>query len=265
MKRCVFFLFVLWAMCASAFRTDTVNVATANMPAPVPVIVISPDATGAQRFPSVYLLHGYGGDEGSWTKIRPDLGKLADRYGMVLVMPGMGDTWYVDSEVAPQFRAASFIVKDLVPYIDSHYPTVAERGKRAVSGLSMGGHGAFYLGRKYPEVFGSVGSTSGGVDIRPFPTRWKMAEVLGPYQGNEARWDEASAAANVDRIAAADLNIIFDCGSSDFFADVNDKLHRDLLAAGVKHDFISRPGTHNMAYWNNSVLYTLLFFNECFK
>lgn len=265
MKRLLAILLVLTALGARAFRTDTITVSTTNMPAPVPVIVITPTATGAQSYPSVYLLHGYGGDEKSWTIIRPDLGELADRYGMVLVMPGVGNTWYVDSRTAPQYQTASFIVKDLVPYIDAHYPTVADRTKRAVSGLSMGGHGAFYLGRKYPEVFGNIGSTSGGVDIRPFPTRWKMSQVLGAYESNRETWDEAAAAANVDKIAAADLNIIFDCGSSDFFAEVNDKLHRDLLAAGVKHDYISRPGTHNAAYWNNSILYTLLFFNERFK
>ena len=59
--------------------------------------------------------------------------------------------------------------------------------------------------------------------------------------------------------------MIFDCGSDDFFAGVNKNFHEELLKNKIPHDYISRPGGHSGAYWNNSVLYHLLYFNEAFK
>ena len=54
-------------------------------------------------------------------------------------------------------------------------------------------------------------------------------------------------------------------GDKDFFYQVNKQLHEDLLAAEVPHDYICRPGGHSWQYWNNAVLYALLYFNEYFN
>ena len=43
---------------------------------------------------------------------------------------------------------------------------------------------------RHRDVFGAVGSTSGGLDIRPFPTNWKMQNQLGEFASNKKRWDE---------------------------------------------------------------------------
>ena len=42
-------------------------------------------------------------------------------------------------------------------------------------------------------------------------------------------------------------------------------LHEALLKAGIPHDFISRPGTHNWTYWTNSLDYQMLFFSKAFE
>lgn len=255
---------LMMSLGAAAFTTDTIAVSGPGISHPVPAVVITPDGSEGQRFPVVYMLHGYTGDEYGWCNLRTDLGTLADSYGMIYVMPGVGDTWYWDAPGSNDNQIETFFTQTLVPYIDAQYPTVADRSKRAIMGLSMGGHGAFWLATRHPDIFGAAGSTSGGLDIRPFPTRWKMASIIGPKEGNEAVWDAHTVATMIPQVKAADLALIFDCGSEDFFAEVNDKFHRDLLQAGVPHDYISRPGTHNGAYWSNSVLYQLLFFDRFF-
>ena len=53
--------------------------------------------------------------------------------------------------------------------MDKNYRTQANRGSRAISGMSMGGHGAMYLAIRHPETFGTSVCLMGGVDIRPFP------------------------------------------------------------------------------------------------
>lgn len=156
-------------------------------------------------------------------------------------------------------------MNDLVPYIDANFPTITDRSKRAITGLSMGGHGSLYLAGRHPEIFGNAGSMSGGVDIRPFPKSWKMAEWLGPYEENKELWDSHTVAGMLPQIKDANLNITFDCGADDFFAKVNDELHDAMLEQGIPHDYSSRPGKHTHTYWRNSILYHLLFFNENFN
>lgn len=259
------FLSSVAALSATAFSTDTIQVNTTYLDSPENVTVIVPDNDGTQRFPVVYLLNGYSGSHRTWGNIRRDLGQLADQYGFLIIMPDGRDSWYWDSPINPGMQMESFITKDLVSHIDNNYPTIPAREKRAITGLSMGGHGAMWLAGRHPDIFGSVGSTSGGVDIRPFPTRWKMAQRIGKLEDNPEVWDNYTVATMVPAFKDAKLNIIFDCGTSDFFYDVNLKLHHDMLEAGIPHDFISRPGAHKGEYWNNSILYQLLFFDQAFN
>lgn len=252
---------------AKAFTTDTIAIKTDLIEGPAKAVVISPSGAKDARYPSVYILNGYGGTYRDWsTRTQPRLGQLADQYGMVLIMPDGRDSWYWDSPVDPKMQMESFFIKELVPYIDANYPTKAMPEQRAITGLSMGGHGAMWLAARHPDVFRNVGSMSGGLDIRPFSERWKMSKRLGQtYSQNPELWDSHTVATLIPQMKDAGLNITFDCGKDDFFAGVNEKLHRDLLAANIPHDYTSRPGNHSHAYWGNSILYHLLFFNQAFN
>lgn len=251
----------------SAFTTDTITVAGPQIPKPMRVTVITPQgAVKADSLPVVYLLNGYGGDYRSWGQIRPDLGKLADRYRMVLVSPSGMDSWYWDAPADSTMQMESFFVETLVPHIDKHYPVSTDTRKRAITGLSMGGHGGLWLGTRHPEIWGNMGSTSGGVNILPFPGKWKIANALGERTpDNEEHYMGYTVVSLVPQMAANGQNIIFDCGADDFFHDVNADLHARLLEAKVPHDYISRPGKHNWAYWANSILYQLLYFDSKFQ
>lgn len=249
-----------------AFTTDTIKVASKYLPDTMKVTVVVPDlAEDQQRFPVVYMLNGYGGDYRDWTRHRSDYGEMADKYKMILVMPSGMNSWYWDSPTDPKVKMETFFTQTLIPYIDTHLPTVKAREGRAITGLSMGGHGALWLATRHPDLFVSAGSMSGGVNILPFVGRWSMDKILGPYEQNKERWESHTVARMVPQMKDAGLNLIIDCGNEDFFADVNNALHHDLLAAGVPHDYTSRPGNHSWNYWNNSILYHLMFFNEAFN
>ncbi len=253
---------------AQAAKVDTLSIATTYLDTPESVVVITPDAAAvnpAKRFPTVYMLNGYSGDHLSWISMRPDLPELADSYGVVMVMPDGRDSWYWDSPVDPSMQMESFFTQDLVPYVDTYYPTLTDASKRAITGLSMGGHGALWLAMHHPDIWGNVGSMSGGVDIRPFAEKWKIPQRIGSRDTDRAVWDAYTVSTNIPLLKEAGLNITFDCGADDFFAGVNDNLHRMLLENAVPHDYTSRPGAHSQAYWRNSILYHLLFFNENFK
>ncbi|MDR2361373.1 MAG: esterase family protein [Prevotellaceae bacterium] len=262
----MFFLAVSFASYAA--RIDTVMVKSVSMNKDILTVFIIPDAaTGreARACPVVFLLHGYGGNAYRWLAIKPELPALADEKGIIFVCPDAKNSWYWDSPVDPDCRYETFVVSELVNYADTHYKTRAFREGRAVTGLSMGGHGALWLAFRHTDVFGAAGSTSGGVDFRPFPESWEINKQLGDYDAHRDRWSEYTVVGQVSKIKDGELAIIVDCGLDDFFLDVNISLHLLLKSNHISHDFILRPGKHNTAYWNNSIDYQILFFNKYFS
>lgn len=259
-------LLYLATIALQAARVDTVLVKSPSMQKDVKVVYVVPDKAMAKvACPVVYLLHGYGGNARSWVQLKPELLQMADEKGIIFVCPDGKNSWYWDSPQDPAYRYETFISSELVKYTDANYATIRERKARAISGLSMGGHGALWNAIRHKDVFGAAGSMSGGVDIRPFPKNWEMSRQLGEMAGNEAVWEAHTVVNQLDKIANGDLALIIDCGEADFFIDVNKDLHRRLLERKIDHDFITRPGGHSGTYWNNSIDYHILFFDKFFK
>ena len=267
MKR-VFTLLLALIVCNTswAYIRETLSVHSVAMNKDVPVTVILPNAYHSmEKMPVVYLLHGHGDTHTAWD-VKGQTGVLADQYNVILVMPDGGtNSWYWDSPVDPTYKYETFVAKELVAYIDSHYKTLADRTGRAITGLSMGGHGGLWLGIRHQDTYGAAGSTSGGVDIRPFPKNWGMSLRLGTIEQNPKNWDNYTVINIVDQLKPDSMKLIIDCGTEDFFYEVNCALHEKLAAAKIPHDFYTRPGVHNWDYWRNSIKYQILFFSNYFK
>jgi S-formylglutathione hydrolase FrmB len=163
----------------STFLADTIEVKSQAMGRTIKNVVIKPEyyITYNQnaRFPVLYLLHGAYGCYSDWSK-KTDLHRLADKYHVIIVCPDGQDSWYFDSPVDPKMQFETYVSKELVAYVDSHYRTHANRCMRAITGLSMGGHGALFLAFRHPDVFWSCGSMSGNMDITQFPDKWHIKD-----------------------------------------------------------------------------------------
>lgn len=90
---------------------------------------------------------------------------------MIIACPDGENSWYWDSPLDPASQFETFVSQEFPDWIDAHYPTIPSREGRAVTGLSMGGHGALWTALRHKDRFGAAGSTSGGVDIRLSPIR----------------------------------------------------------------------------------------------
>ena len=161
-------------------------------------------------------------------------------------------------------RYETFISSELVEYVDKNLPSLPQREKRAICGLSMGGHGALWNAIRHKDVFGAVGSTSGGVDIRPFPNEWEMATQLGKLDENKELWNSHTVINQLDSLKNGELTMLIDCGYDDFFKQVNDNLHKELMDRKIAHEYQVRPGKHDGEYWYNSIDYHILFFSKYF-
>ncbi|URM36772.1 alpha/beta hydrolase [Flavobacterium anhuiense] len=268
MKKIIYsIVLLLLIFTARAAKVDTLQVFSASMQKNIKTCVVVPDhyKKSKKAFPVVYLLHGYSGNYASWAKDFKELGKQVDQYGFIVVgVDGNYSSWYFDSPIDPSFKYETYVVKELVPFIDKQYRTIADRKARAISGLSMGGHGALYLSFKHQDVFGAAGSMSGGVDFRPFPENWDIKKRLGTITEHPENWDKNTVTNMLDLVKDNKLKLIIDCGVDDFFMTVNRELHAKMLTQKINHDYIERPGEHNLKYWENSLKYQLLFFHDFF-
>jgi S-formylglutathione hydrolase FrmB len=248
-------------------QVDTLIVFSKAMNKNIPNMVITPEnyTSNQVNLPVLYLLHGAGGNFADWFSKVPLLKKYATDFNIIVVCPDGGVTsWYFDSPVDNTMKYETYVSKELIESVDKNYKTIANKNGRAITGLSMGGHGGLYLGFKNQDVFGAAGSMSGGVDIRPFPNNWDIKKRLGTYPENKDNWEKNSVI-NLVHLLDGDLKIIIDCGYDDFFFDDNKRLHDLLVERNIAHDYIERPGAHNWNYWANAIKYQLVFFNDSYK
>lgn len=259
-------LFFAFIFNSNAAIVDTVVTYSNAMKKNIKAVVITPDnyAT-ANNLPVVYLLHGYSGNYADWITKAKGFESAADLYNMIIVCPDGNNSWYWDSPSDEKYKYETYVSGELVKWVDSKYKTIKDRSGRGITGLSMGGHGAFYLAFKHQDVFGAAGTMSGGVDIRPFPNNWDMSLRLGKYAEQPERWEKNTVINMLHLLSPNALALMIDCGTEDFFYKVNENLHQQLLYRNIPHDFVSRPGAHNWAYWTNAVKYQLLFMNNFFQ
>ena len=127
-----------------------------------------------QRYPVVYLLHGFTGNSLMWLNVNsfytPTVPERFERLiaekrcgEMILVLVdgycGLGGSQYVNSPATGNYE--DFLIEDLIPYIDGKFRTINSAAGRAVCGKSSGGFGAVRLAMRHPETFAAFASHAG--------------------------------------------------------------------------------------------------------
>jgi putative tributyrin esterase len=267
---------LLIAPLARAAHVDTLAIPSAAMRKTYRAAVVLPASYAKNKkasYPVLYLLHGAWGHFGDWLNQTPDkllLHRLADEYNLIIVNPeGETFSFYLDSPVSPDSQFETYLTKEVIPAIDQHYRTVADRRGRVIAGLSMGGHGALYLSARHPDLYCAAGSMSGALDLHSFNRKLSPADAAArvklwaPVLGSETEHPERFAANSVlslvDQMTRNALPLIIDCGVEDGLLEINREVHRRLVYSNTPHDYTERPGGHTWAYWQNALPYQVLF------
>ncbi len=266
----------------------------------------------ARRFPVAYYLHGSAGDETNWTT-RGSLHETVDSLitgglpELIIVMPDGDDSYYttwnflgdypgclklppprrtnerVEDYCVPWPHYDDYIARDLVAHIDSAYRTIAERRRRGIAGLSMGGYGAMSLALAYPDVFAAAASHSGVLaplliaydsatkrpryagDPEQVRSQYGAWEVLRLAFGRDttgwwARDPGRKAVLQATRKARDELPAMYiDVGVDDRFLH-QARVFRDVLErVQLRPAYYERQGAHDWTYWRANVAHSVTF------
>ena len=137
-----------------------------------------------QRFPVVYWFHG---DASLVAALENRLASYVAKHPVILVDGGTVDTQGPSALYFPE----------LVEQVDGTMRTMADRGHRAVAGMSTGGFMAYFIAGKYPDLVGSVSSISGTpegfVGPEAFPVEYSLDNFAGNYDGIRTRMASGTA------------------------------------------------------------------------
>ena len=186
-------------------------------------------ATSSAKYPVLYLLHGSGDLENGWTDdghvnfILDNLIAAGKAKPMIVVMPRghVVSDRQIDREKNNE-QLVQVLVKELIPFVDANYRTIADRTSRAITGLSMGGGQSLRFGLQNVDRFA-----------------WVVG--LSPAIGNdEAQYSKlfSDLIANPDKSNAALKLLMVRCGTKDHLITGADNFTKFLTARKIKHTYV---------------------------
>jgi enterochelin esterase family protein len=189
-----------------------------------------------RRYPVLYLLHGSGDTELTWTVVgRANIildNAIAQKRArpMIVVMP-YGHTPGAARDKSRTRRGEAFeadLIEDVAPYVRRHYRIVEGPEHTAIVGLSMGGGQALRIGLGHPERFAWIGAFSSAA-----PDEEELGVLLAEPDVLNAR-----------------LKLLWiGCGRSDFLFEANQRFLKALKAKGIKHVAHITDGSHEWRVW----------------
>jgi enterochelin esterase family protein len=206
-------------------------------------------ASGGEKYPVLYLLHGAADSDDSWTSvgranfILDNLIAAKKATPMIVVMP-MGHTGPFSFTAPPPPRAdgrpsigaegfEDDFVKDVWPYVESHYRVQTDRAHRAISGLSMGGAQTLDIAVPRLEQFGYIGVFSSGIVFRN-PAEFEKQHL--------AKLDDAAVRDGVRLVWLS-------TGSQDFLLGQTRQTVAVFERHGFKPAFHESDGGHTWINW----------------
>jgi len=190
------------------------------------------EASGSERFPALYLLHGQTYTQDQW--VRMGAPSAADRLinsgesvPFIMVFP---DDHYWNLPAGATFGVR--LINEIIPYIDKNYRTRASREFRALGGLSRGGGWTLQLGLDHPDLFGSLGLHSPAI----FQEHGPFVETIIQNIPAEAR-----------------PRLWLDIGDNDKELGKGRQLEEILTRTNYLHEFHVFNGDHSELYWSAHV------------
>ena len=206
---------------------------------------------GQGKYPILYLLHGAGDSDQSWTSvgragfILDNLLAAKKAKPMIVVMPaghtsqnlaGIAGSASAQDEFTDEFAA------DIMPYAESHYRVIADRPHRAIAGLSMGGTQTLNIAIPHLDKFAYVGVYSSGL----------IGGLLGSQTAGAGAWEQSHQTQLDNAAAKKGLKLVwFSTGVNDGLMPTTKSTVELLEKHGFQVEFKESPGAHTWINWRN--------------
>ena len=219
---------------------------------------------GAERYPVLYLLHGWGGwdittHRSEWdTKyhffaVADEMMRSGQIPPFIIVAPEGGHDYWFNHAVDDQ-RWGDYVAQEVVAYVDSSYRTIARGSSRAIGGLSMGGLGAIQLALNHPGEFDVVG-------LRSPALRRSFDPDDAPFFGDSSYYADYDPFVLVNRAPSlAGLSLYIIIGDQDPWLDRTQEFRTLLDQKQVPYDWHVYPGRHSGVFFGSHLDEELAFY-----
>ena len=163
---------------------------------------------------------------------------------------GQGAGFYVDATQEPwatNFRMWSYVTDELPALVAAEFP--ADMGRQAITGHSMGGHGALTVALSFPDRFRSVSAFA--PIVAPSQVPWGRKALAGYLGDDRAAWRKHDAVALIEDGARV-KDLLVDVGTADPFLDKElrpELLERACAEAGIPLTLRLQPGYDHSYYF----------------
>ena len=185
----------------------------------------------------------------AWTR-RTRIDSHVEGRPLIVVMPDGERGFYADSRSNPRAAFETYLVRDVIGFVDTAFPTIPERSGCVVGGPSMGGYGALRLALRHPDLSRAAVSHAGAVEFASHSwvgeERRHWAVEYAPVFGEAPRGgpdDLVALAERVDRVTLPALRI--DRGVEAELIAPNRRFHRYREAPGIPHEYGEVAGGHD--------------------
>ena len=199
---------------------------------------------------TLYLLHGMGDDNTSWSRYT-NIEVYANDTRTLVIMPDADVSWYCDMHAGlPYFTYLTEELPAKVQYIFG--PAPKGRDKTIIGGASMGGYGAFKIAMKRPDLFSKAFSFSGALDLdelRPWISRETIYNAMGGFEHALGTEDNPYILAESVKPEICPELYMW-CGTDDFLYKANTSYRDHLMKLGLPLNYAEGPGSHIWSCWD---------------
>ncbi|MBB6677473.1 prolyl oligopeptidase family serine peptidase [Cohnella lubricantis] len=250
-------------------HVESINITSAALERKMKARVFLPPGYSASvHYPVLYLLHGKGGNEKTWNKDM-DVSDKAESLieaqlisPLIIVMPDYDNSYGTNYSDQPYTKSGrqygryeDYLTKEMIPYIDEHYSTIASSGGRFIGGVSMGGFTALFLAFTHQDLFSKAGGHSPAMYLDG------TEQLKWLYRDEEMR-QRTDPLMLADTLDLSKLSVYLDYGDHDMehVIDSTNALYDKLKTAGVDVRLHTSPGGHDKHYWKANTEDYLLFY-----
>lgn len=205
----------------------------------------------------LYLLHGLSDDASAWQRYS-SIETHAARYGLVVVMPSVGRSFYIDQPNGQNYF--TYLTEELPRYLSEIFHLEPRREDTLIAGLSMGGYGTYKIAFAYPERFLAAASFSGALSLeflRAYPEDPRIPEFgmlfgdlnrLSGSQHDPLTWFQ-NAAKDPARLP----RLFLSCGRQDDLYPINRMVHASLEKLGIPVEYHEEDARHDWYFWDREI------------